>query len=50
MLSVPEKLALSNPKTSSPRKGKGKGGGEVLEIPDDGEYGGNIAGRRMRRL
>ncbi|KIJ91798.1 hypothetical protein K443DRAFT_126136 [Laccaria amethystina LaAM-08-1] len=43
-------VIVVNAKTSSPRKGKGKGGGEVLEIPDDGEYGGNIAGRRMRRL
>jgi hypothetical protein len=44
-VSVPEKLALSNPEASSSKKGKGKAGEEVLEIPDDGEYGGEVAGR-----
>ncbi|KIJ92013.1 hypothetical protein K443DRAFT_685512 [Laccaria amethystina LaAM-08-1] len=44
-VSVPEKLALPNPKASSSKKGKGKAGEEVLEIPDDGEYGGEVAGR-----
>ncbi|EDR07697.1 uncharacterized protein LACBIDRAFT_298117 [Laccaria bicolor S238N-H82] len=48
-VSVPEKLALSDPKVSSESslkgKGKGKAGEEVLEIPDDGEYGGEVAGR-----
>jgi len=44
-VSVPEKLALSNPKDSSSKNGEGKAGEEVLEIPDDGEYGGEVAGR-----
>ena len=45
-VSVPEKLALSaDPKASSSKKGKGNAGEEVLEIPDDGEYGGEVAGR-----
>ncbi|KIK03096.1 hypothetical protein K443DRAFT_5676 [Laccaria amethystina LaAM-08-1] len=44
-VSVPEKLALSNPEASPSKKGKGKAGEEVLEILDDGEYGGEVAGR-----
>ena len=44
-MSVPEKLALSNLKISSLKKGHGKAGEEVLEIPDDGDYGGEVAGR-----
>ena len=45
-VSVPEKLALSaDPKASSSKKGKGNAEEEVLEIPDDGEYGGEVAGR-----
>jgi hypothetical protein len=43
--SVLEKLALSNPKASLSKEGKGKSGEEVLEIRDDGEDGGEIAGR-----
>ena len=42
-MSVPEKLALSNLKTSSSKKGHRKAGEEVLEIPDDGDYGGEVA-------
>ena len=41
-VSVPEKLALSDAKASSLPKGAGE---EVLEIPGDGEYGGEVAGR-----
>ena len=44
-VSAPEKLALLNLKTSSSKKGNGKAGEEVLEIPDDGHYGGEVAGR-----
>ena len=44
-VSAPEKLALSNLKTSSSKKGNGKAGEEVLEIPDDGHYGGEAAVR-----
>ena len=36
---------LSNLKTSSSKKGNGKAGEEVLEIPDDGDYGGEVAER-----
>ena len=43
-VSVPEKLALSNLKTSSSKKGNRKAGEEVLEIPDDGDYGGHLGG------
>ena len=38
-------IALPNPKASSSKKGRGKAGEEVLDIPDDGEYGGEVAGR-----
>ena len=41
-VSVPEKLALSDAKASSLPKGAGE---EVLEIPGDGECGGEVAGR-----
>ena len=44
-VSVPEKLALLNLKISSSKKGHGKAGEEVLEIPDDGHYGEEVAGR-----
>ena len=44
-MSVPEKLTLSNLKTSSSKKGHRKAEEEVLEIPDDGDYGGEVAGR-----
>ena len=44
-MSAPKKLALSNLKTSSSKKGNGKAGEEVLEISDDGHYGGEVAGR-----
>ena len=44
-VSVPEKLALSADPKSSSSKGKEKAEEEVLEIPDDGEYGGEVAGR-----
>ena len=43
-VSVPEKLLLLNLKTSSSKKGHRKAE-EVLEIPDDGDYGGEVAGR-----
>ena len=41
-VSVLEKLALLDPKASSSPKGAGE---EALEIPDDGVYGGEVAGR-----
>ena len=44
-VSVPEKLALSADPKASSSKGKEKAEEEVLEIPDDGEYGGEVAGR-----
>ena len=45
-VSAPKKLVLLNPKTSSSTKGSWEVGvGEVLEIPDDGDYGREVAGR-----
>ena len=45
-VSVPKKLVLLNPKTSSSRKGSWEAGvKEVLEIPNDGDYGREVTGR-----
>lgn len=35
----------ANPLVSEDKKEKGKGKAEVLEIPDDGEFGGEVTGR-----